>query len=272
MGATPVAAGPFGLFGRRQCSSGTCWTPHDVQRAYYPQRGPDVYVVQNNNPAPLVAQGNTLYQSVGYQSAVLPFFDPNSYFEQELQLHKAADVTAALRSERTASLVERIVALQTPAIERIAAGQAAQMVLRASGLDPRHNSASASGVVISRNADGIVTVTQIDPVRARAYAAGAATSITTTTRRLARIATNGSYPMLTQFCAKCHGTQNASPKAGFYLGDSDAVARVMRDNWFKITKRVSKGSMPPAKAPQPTKEQRRAVLNDIESIITKHSS
>ena len=216
----------------------------------------NVYVVNNNQPAaPLVGQGNTGYAATGYQAAALPFLDPNLYFEQELQLQRAVATAAAQRSERTAALVERVVALQQPAAQTLARGTAAQAVLQAAGL-ANPEATGPSGVVVKRDATGKITVTPL-PTETAAGVVG----------QSAPAAANRTYTLTQKYCGACHGTGNGNPGGGFYLGASPEVARVMRAEWFKITKRVSDGSMPPASSPQPTKEERVGILNELEQMV-----
>jgi hypothetical protein len=173
-------------------------------------QAPDVYVVQNNFPTPLVAQGNTLYQSTGsYQAALLPFLDPNRYFEQELQLLRAVDQTNSIRSQRASVLIERIVELQAPAVERLAAGQAAQLVLQAAGLDPAHNvgGPTQQAVIINRDAAGRL---QVLPLNAEQYRR-LESSTTTITEEIGTVDVDrvpdpvaAKYPLLTQHCGGCH--------------------------------------------------------------------
>ena len=267
------------LFRRRfrgSCSTGSC-PPKVVQQEQVVVAEPvapvvektDVFVVQNNNPAPLVAQGSTLYSAAptSYQGAVLPFFDPNAYFEQELQLQRAADQTAALRAERTAKLVEKIAELQAPAIQKLATGQAAALVLKAAGLDPQHNKGGSSGVVVTRDANGKVIVVPLDPAVAKSIAAKTTSTSTVTVKQTIRSGNSGKYPAVTKFCGKCHGTQRSDPDGGFYIGEGKEVARVMKQEWFKITRKVTTGAMPPPSSPQPSQDEKAQILNEIEQMI-----
>lgn len=233
----------------------------------------DVYVVQNNAATPLVAQGTSaIVSNGGYQSQVLPLFDPNRYVSQRLELQKAVNATGAIENERTSNLVERLVALQAPAVERLAAGQAAQMVLNAAGLSEPNQQAQSSAVVIT-NRNGVIQTMQLAPDQVQALTS----QITTTTSKFTQSITTtpaaplaqvqGKYPMLTQFCGKCHGIDVAQPKGGLYLGDDPNVVKEMRAKWFNVTDAVSSGSMPPATAPQPTQEQKVALLNEMQAII-----
>lgn len=235
------------------------------------QQTPDVYVIQNNNPAPLVAQGSVGYTSTGpqgFQAATIPLLDPNQYFSQELQLLRAASDANALRSERSAALFQRVAELNAPVAERLAAGQAASMVLQAAGLDPSNKPAAlqSSAVVIRRDGAGGVQVqpltqTQVESLTVRTTAQ----NVTTPEAPLPSL--GGKFPMLSQHCAKCHGTDLAAPKGGFFLGDDDNVSKTMKERFFDIVEAIDSKSMPPADSPQPTDEERAAILNEIQSII-----
>ncbi len=273
-----AACGGCGLFGNR-CRFHKPVVA--VAPVVYPPQA-NVFVIQNSYPVPLVPPGTTGYQSIaapiGYQGAVLPFLDPNRYFDQELQLMKAADQTAALRSQRTSALLERIAALQAPAIERLAAGQSAQMVLSAAGLNPAAPAqAQQQAVVISHDAYGRIQVAPVTPQQLAAMAAdtrpaGALPAVPPPTPGVAAAqqpagAGNGKHPALAQFCGKCHGVDVAQPKKGLFLGDDAEVARGMKAKFFAIARAVGSRTMPPASEPQPNDQQRAAILDEIESII-----
>tara|TARA_R110002167_G_scaffold187902_1_gene389241 strand:+ start:386 stop:1189 length:804 start_codon:yes stop_codon:yes gene_type:complete len=253
----PVSAndGLFGLLRRgRQCN-----TKAHVQN-FAVADVPDVYVIQNNTPFPLVAQGSTGYVANTYANNVLPLFDPNVYFQQELALIRAADQTAAVRAQRTSSLVERVVALQAPAVERLAAGDAAAKILQAAGLaDIRNVAGSTNSVVIKTTPGGQLVV---EPVRIGTPSApgGVGTS-------KAQQAPPGGFALAKKYCAACHGQGLQDPKGGFYIGPGKDVARVLRAEWFSVTNKVSAGTMPPQGSPQPTDEERARILNEIESLI-----
>ncbi len=223
---------------------------------------PDVYVIQNNTPTPLVAQGSTGYVANTYTSNVLPFLDPNVYFQQELALIRAADQTAAARAQRTAALVERVVELQAPAVERAAAGDAAAKILEAAGLaTTRKVVGTTNSVVIKTAPDGRLVV---EPVilphtpSAPAGVGGLDTGPPTP---------NGVTPLVTKYCAACHGPGLQDPKGGFYIGPGRDVAKVLRQEWFSVTNKVAAGTMPPQGSPQPTAEERAGILNEIEDLI-----
>lgn len=221
---------------------------------------PDVYVIQNNTPAPLVAQGSTGYVASTYGNNVIPLFDPNVYFQQELALIRAADETAAVRAQRTSALVERVVALQAPAAERIAAGNAAAKILQAAGLsDTKDFVGGTNSVVIRTTPDGQLVV---EPTKTPVPSAPGVAGPSKAQQKL-----SGGSPLVTKYCAACHGNSLQNPKGGFYIGPGEDVARVLRQQWFSVTNRVSVGTMPPQGSPQPTDEERAGILNEIESLI-----
>lgn len=256
-----------GIFGR-----GCKFAASTYVAPYVAPVSSNVYVVQNSYPAPLVAQGSTLYQSTGpasYTSAALPLLDANRYFSQELELLRAADQTQALRSERATRAFERVAELHAPALERIAAGQAAQMVLKSAGLDPAHNASGggSQAVVISRDGDGRMQVTQLNTEQVQRLTTTITQKQTVPGLPVSAAPADGKYPTLTTFCSKCHGVDMAEPKGQFYLGEDVNVAKAMKERFFDITRKVSSRKMPPANAPQPSDEQRAAILNEIEQII-----
>lgn len=234
----------------------------------------DVFVIQSNYPAPLVGQGTSaVVSNGGYQSLTLPLFDPSIYFSQSLQLIRAANDTNALQHERTSSLVERVAALQAPAVERLAAGQAASSVLRAAGLDPAHNmQGNSSAVVINRDAEGRLQVLPLstEQIQSITSSVSASTSNVTTTIKTTDPQlgeATGKFPMLQTFCAKCHGTDVAQPGGGFYLGDDPQVVAAMRSRWFEITDDIGSGKMPKAGSPQPSDEQKARLIDELQAII-----
>lgn len=221
---------------------------------------PDVYVIQNNTPVPLVVQGSTGYVANTYGNNVLPLFDPNVYFQQELALVRAADQTAAVRAQRTSALVERVVAMQAPAVERLAAGDAAAKILQAAGLvDTRGVVGNTNSVVIKTTSDGQLVVEPVT-MTAPSVSGGVGTS-------KAQQAPPEALSLVKKYCAACHGQGLQDPKGGFYIGPGKDVARVLRAEWFSVTNRVSAGTMPPQGSPQPTNEERAGILNEIESLI-----
>lgn len=233
---------------------------------------PNIFVVQNSYPQPLVGQGTTGYSAnfASYQQGVLPFLDPNNYFAQEMGLAQAASAAASLRADRTAALFERVVAIQAPAIERLSAGQAAQMVLQAAGLDVRGRvSGQRSAVVVTHDEYGNPQVRPLNEQEANQaysqYEDGQGDQGGQQQNN------GGGYPLVTQFCGRCHGQEVASPAGGFYIGDTPEIARVMQDQWWEITTRVTsknpKYVMPKPEAPQPNEEQKGQILNELEQII-----
>lgn len=216
---------------------------------------PDVYVIQNSYPQPLVAQGTSaVVSNGGYQASVLPLLDPNLYFSQEMQLLKAASDANAIRSERTSRLFERIAEFQAPAVNTLAAGQALQMVI-----DPQKTTQqlSTSEVVIRKDAYGRL---KLEVQESTQQVLG--------NQPTDQSATAGKYSYLNTFCAKCHGLDLAEPSKGLYLGLDNNVAQNMRDKYFTIKQAINSGKMPPADFPQqPSVEERQAILNEIDNII-----
>lgn len=237
----------------------------------------NVYVLQNNYPAPLVGQGSSaLVSNGGYQSLTLPLYDPTAFLSQSLQMVSAGQDYVKLAHSQALASHQRTLELQAPTVERLAAGQAASQVLRAAGLDPAHNtSGQSSAVVISRNADGQLQVLPLQAAEAQAITARLSTSTTitsaiATTPQPQAVGTPAS--LLAQFCGKCHGLDIAAPKGGFFLGDDAETAKGMKAKFYEIAQAVGTDkTMPPANAPQPTDEQRAAILTESAEIIRRRT-
>lgn len=288
-----VFVGSAYALGCRRCGRSTC---HGCGFVTAPYVAPavaasdtNVYVVQSNYPQPLVGAGGSPFYSngpQGFQAGALPLFDVNQFASQQLQLLRAADQTNALQHERMQAFVTRVTELQAPAVERLAAGNAAAMVLTAAGLNPTAPPANgqSQAVVIDRDEQGLIriqpmTAEQVQSIRVRVQTQ---TSGPGATLPAAPPVAGPSEPppppvpvgagLTAQFCGKCHGLDLASPKKGLFLGDDPNVARAMKNRWFEITNSVGNGSMPPSSDPQPTNEQKVAILNELEGFIKKHES
>ncbi len=238
-----------------------CRTCRKVVKAVQPIAVPQAtYVIQNNYPQPLVAQGTTSYASTaptGYQAAVLPLFDVNRYLHDQQQLSLALNKTQALGMSQVQKIAERVAEIQAPALEAQSRGQAAAMVLDAAGL--RHaGERSTSAIVIERH--------------------GAETTIRPLTRQeVARLQFGGeptepaegadehaaTPTLLGRFCASCHGEDVAQPKAGLYLSYDANYGETLRARLADILYQVDQQKMPPATAEQPTAEEREALKSEI---------
>lgn len=232
----------------------------------------NTYVINSNYPAPLVAGGTSAVVSTGgYQSQVLPLFDPQTYLSSSIELQKAVNGTMSLAFQQGNALAQRSLELQAPAVERLAAGQAASMVLQAAGLEPGNGStATAQSFVFRRESNGAfhmepLTTEQVERITLKVEAGTSAAGSPTATPDA--VSTDEKFPLVAKFCAKCHGPDLASPKGGVYLGDSDNAAKWQRDNFFEIVQQIKTGSMPPASSPQPTQDERAGLLSEFESII-----
>ncbi len=243
----------------------------------------NVFVVQANYPNPLIGQGQSPAYSAGPQgfgSQALPFLDVNAYAQTQLQLIKAADQTNAIASERSMAFVQRVAELQAPAVERLAAGSAAAMVLSAAGLNPSVQGVSQSqAVVIEKDSAGNVRVRALEATEVQRIQ----TNVDNQLRPAPPVATpspDAPPPIppeeganLGRFCYTCHGSGLATPAKGLKLGDTHELAGSMKLRFFDIAKRVKSKTkpMPPADyKDQPTDEERAAILNEIGAIISKH--
>lgn len=239
----------------------------------------NTYVINGGQyPAPLVAGGSTAYQSLGssYQATTLPLFDPQQYLSQSLELQKAVNGTLGLASQQANGLAQRFAELQAPAVERIAAGQAASMVLSAAGLDPQAVTSGPRSFVVHQEGSSVrvepLTAEQMQRITLKATIETKGESAEASSAAKSPGAAEQKYPMLGMFCAQCHGLDQAQPKGGIFLGDDDNTARWMRENFFAITQAVaSKQNMPPAGARQPTREERALLMDEVESIVSQRS-
>ena len=231
---------------------------------------PDVFVVQNNNPAPIAAQGETVYRSGvalgGYQQTALPLFDPQSYFSQSIELAKAVNQTAALQSQRTDALVDRLLTAQSATVETLARGEAAARVLQAAGIATVGQPSQQSlGVVITRDQAGQLQVLQLEPEAAEAYASRAATQQQAAAEQPQPGEATPSAPLIAKFCGACHGPQLASPRGSLYLDARPQSVRVIAAEFGMIRDRLL-SDMPPADSPQPTQAERQAMLAELTEL------
>ena len=227
----------------------------------------DVFVVENHLPTPLVPQGSSAFRSLGvpsYQANAIPLFDPNQYFQTELQLQKAASSTSEIRSARTAELVERVTALQAPAIAQLAQGHAAQMVLQAAGLVQSSANAAPASFLITQDAHGQMVIKQVDP---NCSSGSCQATQGQPQAQAPQAPAQPVLPLMNQFCANCHGEQSESPSGGFAMGVSGESIKNMKAEWFDLVAKVQDGSMLPASAPQPSQEQRANLLNELRELI-----
>lgn len=243
----------------------------------------NVFVVQANYPAPLVGQGGSPAYAAGLQGfsqQSLPLLDVNLHLQSQLQLIRAAGDTNALANERFTAMVQRVAEIQAPAVERLAAGSAAAAVLNAAGLNPSvQGVAQSQAVLITRDQAGVIQVQQVD----QSAIASMQQRWQAGLKPIDPVPGPNPGPppeafpvessALATFCYKCHGSALATPAKGFRLGDSPELAASMEQKFFKISKHVSAGSMPPADyKPQPTDKDRVAILDEIDAIIQKHQS
>jgi mono/diheme cytochrome c family protein len=229
-----------------------------------------VFVIQNNHPQPLVRQGDTRYVS-DYRSGLLPWFDPDPFFAQEQALQKAGSDTQLLRHARYNDMLQSYLAHEAPAKQRIAAGQAAEMVLSAAGLSPEGSAGGQDAFVISRDSQGVLSVQSLTTEQVRGLRVP-------DIRGLEDIAqpdssTPAAGGLIGRYCGQCHGLDVASPKKGLFLGDDTNVSATMREKWFSITSAIKSGAMPPSDSVnQPTDNERVQIVDELRAIIFKYES
>lgn len=264
------ACNSCGLFGRQCRFSASSHSHHAVEHIdkHY-DRSADVYIINSlNYPAPLVGGGTTSYRSASYQDAASILLDPNLYFSQEQQLIQAAQDANALRTEKSLALFQRVAELQAPVAEKLATGQAAKMILEASGLSQNQTS-QESGLIINRDSYGRLIISRLSQSQIEQLNTHVAEKVEKPTEP----APGGKYPLLTQYCSKCHGVSLAQPKASLYLGDDANVAKAMRAKFFDIESAVKDTKkMPPAESPQPTDAERDGIIREIRAVIVANAT
>ncbi|HEX3147622.1 MAG TPA: DUF1592 domain-containing protein [Gemmataceae bacterium] len=76
-------------------------------------------------------------------------------------------------------------------------------------------------------------------------------------------------PIFTQFCISCHNDKKVSAGLSLEPFKSTADARKARDLWETVKEMVTNKQMPPKGKPQPTDEQRKAILAWIDTVAIK---
>ncbi len=215
----------------------------------------NVYVVQQNYPQPLVAQGSSLVYGQGLQSQMLPYYDPNIVASGTMEVTKALAAMIPLTLERSQAFSERMVSYQSKSFNVTATGNAAALALTAAAAPQGLTAASTTGIAIKTDAYGKVT---LEPLPA-----AAPTPAPEFTPTPDQISTN--YPVVQANCAKCHGVEVAQPGGGLYLGDDPQVAAAMKTRWFDLSTAVDTGKMP--KGHTMTQPDKIAVLNELAAMI-----
>lgn len=238
----------------------------------------NVFVAQNVYPS-TIGQGATNYvaQPNSYSAAVAHFFDPNAYLAGVLEVQKDGQRLLASSMTRADGLAQGFATIQASAVEKLAHGQSAALVLNAAGLTygAETQQASSSAVVVKTDAFGRVQVVPLDPSQALS---GKPTNDPTPNTPPKPGPSPDGVPgdpndvgaLTRQFCGKCHGFELNDPKGGLYLGDDPVVAATMRTKFFDIVQAVSAGTMPPEGQAKPSKEEKARLLNELEAIIKKH--
>ena len=76
-------------------------------------------------------------------------------------------------------------------------------------------------------------------------------------------------PFLQKYCASCHSGDKPKGDLALDVYQSEAHARKDRKTWSTLQHVLAAGEMPPAKKPQPTKQERQFVINWVERTLTK---
>lgn len=246
-----------------RCRSHSCRCAHVVAKAVtYPAVGTNIYIANINNPT--VPNGTSAYvANGGYQSQVLPLYDPNIVTSNTMQLLKAMQESIPLGLQRMEQHAERLTVLQASTVNTLAVGKSVSDAFTAAQPQKLVN-ASFTGVKVEADGYGGVTV---KPLAAEdAAAAAAPTPAPEHTPTPDAISTD--YPVFQANCAKCHGVDNTQPSGGLYLGAESNVAKSMNlAVIYDAVDHLGPKPMPPASQPQLTEEDKARLKLELRAMI-----
>ena len=218
----------------------------------------DVFVVQNNYPPAIAAQGNTVYgQAYGYQAAAQAYFvNPAEVLRQSAELSKAASATATIGLSGYSQLANTQLALQASISEPLARGHAASQVLTAAGFTAPAAQTQSLALKITQNASGQWQVISADPVQVNAQVSAALGAESVPPAPQAPT----SNSVIAQKCSRCHGLNLTEPKGATYL---DAGHKLSCDAVVKALKMIKSGKMPPPDAQPLTANEKGLILDEL---------
>jgi hypothetical protein len=211
-------------------------------------KSPDVFVVQNNYPQPIAAQGNTVY---GYQTAVSAYaVNPAELFRQAQGLAQASTATTQLAITGFNQMANTQLTLQAQITEPLARGHAASQVLSAAGLSQPFNQQQQQSLALRIYSDtnGQWKVEQQVNAQIEASVGNGVQPVQPAPTRDPPSIPSGeqSNSMVAQKCARCHGLTKTEPKGGVFL---DAGHRVNCDIFREAIRRIKSNDpairMPP---------------------------
>lgn len=248
-----------------------------------------VLVLSPNYPAPIVGQGATGFvSSNSYVGQVAhQHFNFDRYAQQRLELKKADQVTGALDMQRLDQYALQVATLQAPAIEIREKGVALAQGFAALG--GTNYPPQQQAMIVNRDAYGKFQVTQISaqqlqslqgqyggqPVPQQPHYPGE-TAPQPPGPPPSPVPqpgpTGGQFPLVAQFCNKCHGLNVPNPGKGLFIGPDTNTIAGMKAKWYEITTAVGGGNgkaptMPPTSEPQPSPEERRALISELQAMI-----
>lgn len=233
-----------GLFGNRCRYQTTYYKPAYQQAAVV--QSPDVFIVNNQYPAPLAAQGSTVYS----QSVVSPYaVNPTELFNQAQGLAQATMATTQLAVTGFNQMATTQLQLQASITEPLARGHAASQVLSAAGLSQPYTQQQQSlALRIYQEGNQWKVEQQTAPqvnARIEASVGNGVQPAAPRTDPPPIPQPERSTSVVAQKCAKCHGLDKAEPKGGLYL---DVGHGISCDNFREAIKRV-KSSDPQVRMP-----------------------
>lgn len=260
-----------GLFGNR-CRFVQQQTSYPVAVAPVTQyKSPDVFVVQNNYPAPngaaalLAQQGSTVYQG-GYQSAAQAYaLNPADVIRQASELTKAAQLLAGDGLKGFNQVASTALALQASSAEPLIKSKAAVDVLNAAGLSQQLTQPQSLAIRISRGSDGQWQVTQADPAavseRLEVKVEPKSPAPMVTPEVEIQPASSAKPSVINAKCGSCHGLNLTEPKGGIYLGSEHKLncKAVLRSLTLIKADKMPKDS-------KLTPEEKGAILDELLSL------
>lgn len=221
-------------------------------------KAPEVFVVQNNYPAPnggaaiLAQQGATIYQPNGYQQAAQAYLvNPADVLRQAAELTRAAQKLAGDGLNGYQQTVTSALTLQSTLAEPLIRSQAAAQVLSAAGLNQPPAQQQSLALRITRGLDGQWQVSQADAAQITAKVEQKIEA-----RPTEQVSSEAS--VLSAKCASCHGKELTQPKAGLYI---DAGIKLDCKTALKSLQLIKSGKMP--KDGTLTPEEKGAILDEL---------
>lgn len=236
-----------GLFGRACRLQNHHVVNHHVpvQHVAAVVKAPDVFIVNNQYPAPIAAQGATVYAPGQAQAYSAFTFNPNEFARQSAELAKAAGATFQLGLTGYNSVAQTQLALQAQIAEPLARGQGAAQVLAAAGFSQPGTVQQSYALKITTQPGGQPKVEIMDPGQVNArIEASIGTAVAPVPSQETQSA--GTNSMIAQKCARCHGLNLTEPKKGVFIDAGHKLdCDVALESIFRVESADADFKMPP---------------------------